>query len=117
MHRLTPRRFAAAQPLLDQYRAELFARWAFNVGRLEQALREIWHVREAELGQIIRDLVNDDRYREVATYYMEHRNTAGVAPEFEQPLAEVYGAESWYAPDLEQKRTAFWERAFQTASE
>jgi len=30
-----PISFAAAQPVLDQYRAELFARWAFNVGPLE----------------------------------------------------------------------------------
>ena len=92
MHRLTARRFAAVQPLLDQFRTELFARWSFNVGRLEQALREIWHVKEVELTEIMRDLLNDDRFREVAADCMEHRNTAGVAPEFQQPLAQLYGA-------------------------
>jgi hypothetical protein len=116
MHRLTARRFAAARALLDQSRQELFTSFGFHTGNLDKELRAHWHVKDQELKEIMRDLLNDDRYREVIAYWMEHRNTAGVDQEFEQPLAEVYGAESWFDLDLEQKRKAYWEGAFQTPS-
>jgi hypothetical protein len=114
MYRLTDKRLQKAQPILDKYRADLFTARSFAVRGLERELRDTWSLGYQELKDIIRELLKNDRYREVAAYYMERSNPVGVVSEFQQPLAYLYGLKWFHAPEREGKRAAFWERVFAT---
>ena len=111
MYRLTEKRLARAEGILEKYRAELFAKRSFSAESFERELRELWKVGYQQMKSIARDMLNKERYREVAAYYMEHSNPGtGVAAEFRLPLASLYGIRSYHAPEREQMRTKFWAR-------
>lgn len=108
MYRLTQRRLAAVEPVLEEYRAELFDRHSFDARSLESELRGAWGLGYQELKGIMCDMLKRARYREVAAYYMEHSSSTGVVLEFQQPLARLYGVEWYHAPEREEKRSKFW---------
>lgn len=109
MHRLTERRLASAQAILERYRADLFDRHSFNAQSFERELRELWKLGYHEMKSIARDMLKNKRYREVAAYYMEYSNPGtGVAAEFKLPLASLYGIKSYDAPEREEMRKKFW---------
>jgi hypothetical protein len=112
MYRLTERRLASAQPILEKHRAELFQRHSFDAQSLERELRDTWRLGYRELKGIMRDMLKHERYREVAAYYMEHSSARGVVSEFQQPLASLYGIKSYHAPERKEMRSKFWARVF-----
>jgi hypothetical protein len=112
MHRLTQRRLADVQPVLEEYRAELFNRRSFDARSLESELCLAWRLGYQELKSIMWDMVKLARYREVAAYYMEHSSSTGVVVEFWEPLARLYGIEWYHAPERQEKRKKYWDEVF-----
>ena len=108
MYRLTERRLAKALDILEKYRAQLRKRVCFEPRCFEGELRECWDVGYREMKDLAEDMLKHERYRHVAAYYMEHSNTPGVVVEFQQPLSEVYGIKWYHAPNMPEKRDAFW---------
>ena len=113
MYRLTNRRLEAARPILDEYQTRLFSHQSFDAQALEYELREVWGIGYQELKDVAADMVKQDRYREVALFYMERSNPGtGVAAEFKPVLAKAYGVRSYDQPDRDAKREAFWADVF-----
>ena len=121
MYKLTERRFGATKHIFEKYREKLFANREFNAHNFEKELRDVLDTGYQELKDVIIEIVRKsrlelpretDRYREVATYYMEHINGGAVVSEFQQPLANVFGAAHFHAPDVAQKRDAYWKNVF-----
>lgn len=109
MYRLTEKRLARAEGILEKYRAELFAKRSFSAQSFERELCELWQVGYQQMKSIARDMLTKERYREVAAYYMEHSNPGtGVAAEFKLPLASLYGVRPYDAPEREEMRKKFW---------
>lgn len=118
MYRLTEKRLARAEGILEKYRAELFAKRSFDALIFERELRELWKVGYQEMKSIAGDMLKNERYHEVAAYYMEHSNPgAGVAAEFKLPLASLYGVRSFDAPEREEMRKRFWTNVFDSGRE
>ncbi len=113
MANLTPQRLTRAADILERYRSALFTGRKYDTGQFEHELRDLWTVGYQELKGIMIDLAGHGRFQEVAAYYMEHSNAPGVVSEFQRPLTELYGVRSYHhSPDFEEKKAAFWERAF-----
>lgn len=112
MYRLTDRRLAAAREILDRYADWLNERHHIDPGMLEKELRETWDIGYQSLKDIIADMLNHERYRLVAAYYMQHQNATGPVSEFQPHLARLYGTRMYDPFDPEGKRKAFWEAAF-----
>ena len=108
MYKLTPRRLEKAKDILEHYRETLFLRFTYNTDQFEKALRECWNLGYRELKDIATDMLKHERYKHIAVYYMEHSNLPVVVSEFKPVLAKVYGIQCYHAPDLKQKREAFW---------
>ena len=118
MYSLTEKRLARAKEILEKYRAELYTKRSFSVPSFERELRELWKVGYQEMKSIARDMLNKERYREVAAYYMEHSNSGtGVAAEFKLPLASLYGVRSFETPERERMQERFWTSVFDSARE
>ena len=61
-------------------------------------------------------MAKNERYREVAVYYMEQSNAGtGVASEFKSPLASVYGLKTFDAPERAEMQEKFWANVLETA--
>jgi len=115
VYRLTERRFQKAQSILERYREELCENLTCNASRLERELRDCWEIGYQELKSIMRDLMKRDSFKHLAVYYMEHSNASvGVVDDLKAVLAKVYGVSHYCAPEMEEKREAFWEE-FRTA--
>ena len=113
MFRLTDKRFASAETILQKYRARLFASRCFNAQQFERELCDLWQTGFREMESIARQLLKNERYREVAVYYMEHSNPGtGVASEFKPYLASVYGMRLFDAAEREEMRERFWAGVF-----
>ncbi len=113
MYRLTEKRLASAEAILGKYRAELFANRCFNAQIFERELRDLWQTGYQEMKSIALQLLKNERYREVAVYYMEHSNPGtGVAAEFKRALASLYGMESFHAVERDEMRKKFWASVF-----
>lgn len=111
MARLTDRRFEQAKPILDRYRDKLAQsqNHSFHAGFLEKELRELWRMGYQELKGVMKDLSRRPGYTHLAAYYMEHSNAgSGVAEEFKDTLAALYGVRHYHADDREEKQRAFW---------
>ena len=112
MYRLTDRRLAKAEQLLEQYRSELVEHGRFNVTAMDHELKDLWNIGYQELKDVVVDMYkNHDRYKYVAVYYMEHSNDIGVAGEFKPILADAYGLKRYHDDDLDASRQRFWENA------
>lgn len=124
MSRLTEDRLAVAQPILDRYRDKLRRDRFFSAHALERELSDALRLGHQEVTGVVVDLLDLPDYRLVAAYYMENVNgdtlgppdqaprAPGVAAEFRDPLAKLYGAQSYEAADREVKRVEFWRTAF-----
>ncbi len=113
MYRLTEKRLASAETIFENYRAKLFANRCFNAQIFERELRDLWKTGYQEMKSIALQLLKNERYREVAVYYMEHSNPGtGVASEFKLPLASLYGMKLFGAPEREEMRESFWASVF-----
>ena len=110
MYRLTERRLAKAEPILQEYRAKLHTEGAINAHGFEMELRQCWGIGYQELKSIIEDLSKIDDYVFLAAYYMEHSSAPGVVMEFKRSLARLYGIDHFDASDRKAKREAFWQR-------
>ena len=110
MYKVTSRRLAKAEPILDQYRAELHRRGTIDVHAFETALRDCWNVGYKEMKDLAEHLSKIARYRYLAAYYMENSNGSRqlVAAEFKDVLAELYGLDWYDAKDREPRRKKFW---------
>ena len=118
MFRITERRLANAEAILEKYRGELFAKRSFDAQSFERELRDLWQTGYQEMKSVALQLLKNERYREIAVYYMEHSNPGtGVAAEFKVPLASVYGVKSFDGPEREQMQTRFWASVFHSAKE
>jgi hypothetical protein len=116
MLRLTDKRLASATPILEKYRAELFANRSFNAQVFERELRELWQTGCQEMKSAALQLAKRERYREASVYYMEHSNPGtGVAAEFKLPLAEVYGLKTFDIPERAEMQEKFWASVFEGA--
>lgn len=113
MARLTARRLSAATDILERYRALLFGRRWFHTGDFQAELRLRWGLDGQELKGAVNDLAAHGRFQEVAAFFMEHGDTAGVAVEFQSVLAELYGVKRYHAPERGARRDEFWKRAFE----
>ena len=112
MYRLTDRRLAKAEHLLEKYRSELSEHGRFNVTVMDRELKELWDIGYQELKGVIIDMYkNRERYQYVAVYYMEHSNDTGVAGEFRPSLADAYGLKHYRNDAIDASRTLFWENA------
>ena len=111
MYRLTERRLAAAQEILDRYADWLQDRHGINSAMLEKELRDVWDIGYQELKDIIIDMLNQDGYRLIAAYYMQHQSATGPVSEFQPHLARLYGTRMYDPFDEEGKQSAFWEAA------
>ncbi len=111
MYRVTPRRLAKAQPILDAFAVQLHGKRAIDVTRFEMELRECWDVGYREMKDLAEDLLKMRRYRFLAAYYMENSNGSRdrVAAEFKEVLAKLYGIDWYESPERETKRKAFWD--------
>lgn len=124
MSRLTPDRLAAAEPVLDRYHDKLRRDRFFSAFALERELSDLWRLGYQEVAGAVIDLLDDPRYALVAAYYMENVSadplappdaappSAGVPADYRGPLANLYGAPSFGSPDFQEKRSSFWNRAF-----
>lgn len=118
MYRLTDRRHSQARDALERYRHELHDNRYINCDRLEEELRELWHIGYQELKDIFEDMLRRfPQYEHLAAYYMENVNPTGVVSEFQDPLAKLYGIDWYYAANREAKRDEYWARAFAINSE
>ena len=112
MYRLTERRLAKVEQLLEQYRSELAEHGNFNVTAMDQELKNLWNIGYQELKDVIIDMhKSHERYQHVAVYYMEHSNDIGVVGEFKSPLADAYGLKHYHDDALDASRTQYWENA------
>lgn len=113
MFKLTDRRFAVAEPILERYLGQFLTAGEFDVQGLERELYETWNVTYRELKDVAIQLVEIPRFRRFAAYYMENSNGIRglVATEFKEVLAKLYGTKWYDAPDREQRRQEFWEAA------
>jgi len=111
MYRVTPRRLAKAQPILDRHRAQLHRTGVTDAHALEMALRDCWNVGYQEMKDLATDLLKQEHYRFLAAYYMENSNGSrqAVASEFKGDLAKLYGVRWYHAEDCEAKREDFWD--------
>jgi hypothetical protein len=112
MYRLTEKRLAAAAGVLEKYRAQLFAKRAFDADRFERELRDLWKTGYREMKAVAIQLLKNQRFREVAVYYMEHSN---VGAEFKVPLASVYGVKGFDVPERDEAQKRFWANVFESA--
>lgn len=124
MSRLTPDRLATAEPVLDRYLDKLRRDRFFSAFALERELADLWRLGYQQVTGVVIDLLDDDRYRLVAAYFMENvgadvlsppdtaPRATGLDPEFHAPLARLYGTASFDAADFERNRSDFWRRAF-----
>ena len=102
-----------ACPILEKYRALLLQHRRFDAHAFEHELRHVWSNGYRSLKDFMKALAQHGRFQEVAAYYMEHSNAAGVVSEFKPCLAALYGVKSYnHDPDLELKRDQFWRRTF-----
>ena len=110
MYRVTSRRLAMAQPILDTFTTEIHSKGRIDATRFEMALRECWDVGYQEMKDLAEDLLKMQEYRFLAAYYMENSNGSRdrVAMEFKEVLAKLYGIKWYDSPDREVKRKAFW---------
>lgn len=110
------KRRESAQPILENYRAKLFANRSFDAQAFERELRDLWKTGYQEMKSISLDMLKNERYREVAAYYMEHSNAGtGVAAEFKLALASLYGVKSFHAAECDDMRERFWTRVFESS--
>lgn len=113
MYRLTEKRLASAEPILEKYRAQLFASRSFDAQAFERELRDLWQTGHQEMKSVAQQLAKSERYREVGVYYMEHSNAGtGVASEFKGPLASVYGLKAFDVPERVEMQAKFWASVF-----
>ncbi|MCK4660338.1 MAG: hypothetical protein KAV82_12515 [Phycisphaerae bacterium] len=116
MYSLTEKRLASAEAILENYRAQLFAQRPFDAQSFERELRDLWQTGYQEMNSVALQLLKNERYREVAVYYMEHSNPGtGVAAEFKLPLASVYGVKTFDAPEREEMQKRYWANVFESA--
>lgn len=112
MANLTERRFAAGEPILEKYRAELLADKHIETAAFERELRELWGLEYGGLKPIVIGLSKLDKYEALAAYYMQHESSTGIVSEYQGPLTNIYGAAAFYHADFEEKRDAYWRRVF-----
>jgi hypothetical protein len=122
MYKVTERRLTAARPILEKYRAQLFARHSFDTHAFEHELRDVWKTGYQEIKDVVIEITRKrrrsiivretDRYREVAAYYMENDNGGRTVSEFQHPLAELYGISHFHADDRGKKRDEYWKKVF-----
>jgi hypothetical protein len=101
-----------AGPILEHYRTRLVVERKFDAAEFEKDLRSLWQIGYQELKPRIIEIGKDDRYREVAAYYMERINAPVVVSEFKPFLAELYGLASYDVPEREGKKAEFWSGVF-----
>lgn len=82
MYRLTARRLQNATGILEKYMTILSKKPSFNAMQFEHELRQCWGLGRRELRDIMKDVLKNGRYRNVAIYYIEHGNDTGVVSEF-----------------------------------
>lgn len=112
MYKLTERRFDDAEAILEDARASLIERGAFNASVFERQLSEIWNVGYQEIKDLMNDIVKRfPRFKYVAVYYMENSNPSGVVLEFQDTLATEYGLSSFNLDAIAKLRAEFWESA------
>ena len=123
----TAERVEHAAPILDRYNEQLHRDGEINSVALELELREAWCVGYQALKTIMIALMQYPKYEHLAAYYGEFSNPAMmsesegafytlephemcVISDFEQPLAEVYGASTWHHDHtLKSKREEYWQ--------
>ena len=78
---------------------------------LERELRDCWDTGYREIKDIMIQLLKDERYVYLASYFMENSNSSvGVVTEFQEPLAILYGVKSFYHDkSYKEKRKKFWD--------
>jgi hypothetical protein len=110
MYKLTERRRAKAEPILEKYRTQLQEKGVIDAQQFEKELRDCWNTGYQEMKDIAKQLLKISQYRFLAAYYMEHSNGMRtlVASEFKEALAHLYGVKHYDSPDRESKRRAFW---------
>lgn len=110
MYTLTERRFKKAKSILEKYRAQMLKYKIIQAMALERDLRDCWDTGYREIKDIMIQLLKDERYVYLAAYFMENSNSSvGVVMEFQEPLATLYGAKSFYHDkNYKEKRDAFW---------
>ncbi|HUE69845.1 MAG TPA: hypothetical protein VMP01_03060 [Pirellulaceae bacterium] len=112
MYKLTERRLEAARDILEKYREQLHRSGSISAMSLEKELRDCWGgMGYQTLKGIIIDMLNNERYRLVAAYYMQHQNAPGPVSEFKPHLARLYGTPTYDPFDKQGTRKAFWEAA------
>lgn len=124
MSRLTEDRLAIARPILNRFRDKLRRDQFFSADALERELSDALRLGHQEVSGVVVDLLDLPDYRLVAAYYLENvggdtlnppdqaRRPPGVAAEFRDPLARLYGVDSYDAPNLAERKAAFWRKAF-----
>jgi HJR/Mrr/RecB family endonuclease len=119
MYRLTELRKSQAREALDRYTRQLHDSRAIIAGQFEHELRQLWGLGYQSVKDIMIDILsNHAEYAHLAAYYMEHSNAPGVVSEFQQPLANLYGLNSWYNDEEKEiKRAAYWDNAFALISQ
>jgi hypothetical protein len=111
MYKVTERRLAKAEPILEEFRTILHSKGKINAREFEMKLRECWNVGYGEMKSLAEDLSTIERYRFLAVYYMEYSNGSRdvVASEFKEVLAKIYKIDYYHHPELSVKRDAFWD--------
>lgn len=113
MTKLTKRRMDKAVRIFEEFRTKLHKYHRINCAQMEKELKECLSLNYQAIKGIITDLSARERYKYLACYFMENMGmSAAVVSEYRQPLAKLYGIDSYYADDRQEKRNAFWETLF-----
>ena len=112
MYRLTERRFAAAEEILEVHRERLEAKHSISCHSFEMELRECWKLGYQEIKDIMNQLIKMPRFRLLAGYYMQFSGSPGVVSEFQNSLAALYGLKWWNDPSQRERVAEFWKHAF-----
>jgi len=110
MSRLTERRLRKAIPILEEYRDKFYRHLRFDTGLFEMELRDCLNLGYQGFKGVVKDMLRMTRYKYLALYYMENSNAPGPVSEFWGPLAKAYGVRFYRAPDMEKKRSLFWDK-------
>ena len=111
MYSLTEKRHQQIAAILDDYSVQLSEKKCFDPVAFEMELRDALSIGYREIKSIALDLFKEPRFKLMAAYFMQN-NTGGtgVASEYKQALAELYGLRSYDSPGLDSARDDFWRR-------
>ena len=112
--KLTDARLAKMEPIIEKYRAQLFAQRGYEAHSIERELKDLFDISYQGVKPLMLGLAKHGRYVELAAWYMEHSNLGPdrVVVEFQDTLAKLYGIRWYHAADRAEKRAAYWEGVF-----